>query len=51
MASGGFEIINNGETQYGYKVSVDYDEMEFVVNNGKPQVLNRDDFVIKAERE
>lgn len=50
MAKGGFKITNDGKTQYCYKVEADYDEMEFVINDGKPQTMNRDDFAIEAER-
>jgi hypothetical protein len=50
MAQGGFKVTNNGKIQYCYKMAVDYDEMEFSLNDGKPQKMNRDDFSVEAER-
>lgn len=51
MAQGGFRVTNNGKTQYCYKVIADYDEMEFSLNDGRSQKMNRDDFNIEAERD
>ena len=50
MAKGGFKVTNDGKTLYCYKVIADYDEMEFSLNDDKPQKMNRDDFKIEAER-
>ncbi len=50
MAQGGFKITNSDKIQYCYKVLADYDEMEFSLNDEKPQKMNRDDFSIEVDR-
>ncbi len=51
MPQGGFKVTNNSKTQYCYKVIADYDEMEFSLNDGKPQKMNKNDFNIEVDKE